>query len=228
MTWRVSSAVTVDGSGCVWAGCETPAVSEVTIVSAGQSLLPAAPPDWQLVATEGPGPFVTRAAYRRPDGVEVEWTSRRHRKGQGLRLLRVPPNAPAPALGRMRVPRRTWWISGLFAVGSICFAVGALPAYLDAVSARADGLTFFVGSIFFTCASYLSFVEAANSPGAIQAGPVHHLPFRAGRLAAAVDRLVGHGDPAGRHPLLQRDDVSGPARQFGRSARRTGSCGVPT
>ena len=42
-----------------------------------------------------------------------------------------------------------------------------------------DGLTFFVGSIFFTSASYLSFVEAANSPGAIDARPVHHLPFRA-------------------------------------------------
>ena len=154
-------------------------MSEATLVPAQQSLLPAAPSDWQLVATEGPGPFITRAAYRRPDGVEVEWTSRRHRKGQGLRLLHVPPSTPAPGLGRVRVPRRTWWISGLFAVGSICFALGALPVYLDAVSARTDGLTFFVGSIFFTSASYLSFVEAANSPGAVQTGPVHHhLPFR--------------------------------------------------
>ena len=153
-------------------------MSEARVVSAEQSRLPAVPSDWQLVATEGPGPFITRAEYRRPDGVEVEWTSRRHRKGQGLRLLRVPPSTPTPVLGRVRVPRRTWWISGLFAVGSICFALGALPAYLDAVSARTDGLTFFVGSIFFTCASYLSFVEAANSPGAVQTGPVRHLPFR--------------------------------------------------
>jgi hypothetical protein len=153
-------------------------MSAMTVGSAKQPLLPAAPADWQLVAAEGPGPFITRAAYRRPDGVEVEWTSRRHRKGQGLRLLRVPATAPAPAVVRSRVPRRTWWISGLFAVGSICFALGALPAYLDRVSARVDGLTFFVGSIFFTCASYLSFVEAANSPGAIQSKPVHHLPFR--------------------------------------------------
>ena len=153
-------------------------MSEARVVSAEQSLLPAAPADWQLVATEGPGPFITRAAYRRPDGVEVEWTSRRHRKGQGLRLLQAPPGTPAPVLARVGVPRRTWWISGLFAVGSICFALGALPAYVDAVSARTDGLTFFVGSIFFTCASYLSFVEAANSPGDVATGRVHHLPFR--------------------------------------------------
>ncbi len=66
----------------------------------------------------------------------------------------------------------------MFAVGSLCFALGALPPYLDNVSARVDGLTFFIGSIFFTCASYLCFVEAANSPGAVESEPVHHLPFR--------------------------------------------------
>ena len=70
--------------------CQTAAVSAMTVESATQPLLPAAPPDWQLVATDGPGPFVTRATYRRPDGVDVEWTSRRHRKGQGLRLSRTP------------------------------------------------------------------------------------------------------------------------------------------
>ena len=47
------------------------------------------------------------------------------------------------------------------------------------MSARTDGLTFFVGSIFFTCASYLSFVEAANSPGTIEAGPVRPPPVPA-------------------------------------------------
>jgi hypothetical protein len=137
----------------------------------------AAPADWDLIASEGLGPFTTRAEYRQPDGVEVEWTSRRHRKGQGLRVLRVPASAPSLVVERLPVPRRTWWIAGLFAVGSICFAVGALPAYIGAVSSRVDGLTFFVGSIFFTSASYLCFVEAASAPGAIGPSPVHHLPF---------------------------------------------------
>jgi hypothetical protein len=153
-------------------------MSALRVGSVERPLLPAAPADWQLVATEGPGPFVTRATYRRPDGVEFEWTSRRHRKSQGVRLVRAPATARAPAVGRTRVPRRTWCISGLFAVGSSCFALGALPAYLDSVSARTDGLTFFIGSVFFTCASYLCFLEAANAPGAIGTTPVHHVPFR--------------------------------------------------
>jgi hypothetical protein len=153
-------------------------VSAVTARAAERPGLPAAPRDWKLLVAEGLGPFTTRATYLRPDGVEVEWTSRRHRKGHGLRVMRTPPSTPAPAVGRIGVPRRTWWIAGLFAVGSACFAVGALPAYLGAVSARADGVTFFVGSIFFTCAAYLSFVEAANSPGAIESGPVHRHWFR--------------------------------------------------
>jgi hypothetical protein len=146
-------------------------------VGSAAHLLPAAPSDWQLVATEGPGPFITRAAYRTPDGIEIEWTSRRHRKGQGVRLV-AAPSTTAPVVPQRRVPRRTWWISGLFSVGSICFAVGALPAYLSRVSPRVDGLTFFVGSICFTCASYLCFLEAANSPGAIDDAQAPHRRFR--------------------------------------------------
>ena len=153
-----------------------------------QALLPAAPADWELVDAEGAGPFVTRARYRRSDGVEVEWTSRRHRKSQGVRLVQVPAGAPSPVVTRIGVPRRTWWISGLFAVGSICFAVGALPAYLNWVSPRVDGLTFFVGSILFTGAAYLSFLEAVNSPGSVAAEPVHRRRFRvAGWRPRSID-----------------------------------------
>jgi hypothetical protein len=147
----------------------------------------ATPADWDRIAAEGLGPFTTRAEYRQPDGVEVEWTSRRHRKGQGLRVLRMPASAPSLVVERIPVPHRTWWIASLFSVGSICFAVGALPAYIGAVSSRVDGLTFFVGSIFFTSASYLCFVEAASAPGAIGPSTAHHLPFR---LAAWRPRSI--------------------------------------
>ena len=161
-------------------GRTIPPVSDAE-VAASRARWPAAPADWELVSTEGFGPFVTRAEYRRPDGVEVEWTSRRHRKGQGLRLLSAPSTSSSSVAGAVHktgVPRRTWWIAGLFAVGSLCFALGALPAYFDRVSARVDGATFFVGSIFFTCASFLCFVEAIGSPGSIQHRPVRHLHFR--------------------------------------------------
>jgi hypothetical protein len=37
-----------------------------------------------------------------------------------------------------------------FALGSTCFLVGPFPGYLSLVGARADAITFFVGSILFT------------------------------------------------------------------------------
>ena len=49
-------------------------------------------------------------------------------------------------------------------LGASCFALGAIPAYVHAVGAAADSITFFVGSIFFTSASYLQLVQA-QSPG---------------------------------------------------------------
>ena len=60
------------------------------------------------------------------------------------------------------MPTHTWWIAGLFSAGSVCFALGSFPPYLDRVSSLADGLTFFIGSIGFTLASFLCFLEAAG------------------------------------------------------------------
>ena len=83
-------------------------------------------------------------------------------------------------LDRPGVPRRTWWIAVLFCIGSTCFTVGPLPAYESWVGTRWVGLTFFVGSIFFTSASYLCFVEASNAPDAVVDDPQrrHRGPFR--------------------------------------------------
>lgn len=57
---------------------------------------------------------------------------------------------------------RAWWIGVLFMVGSACFALGAAPGYAKLVGAHADGVTYFVGSIFFTSAAFLQFREAAT------------------------------------------------------------------
>jgi hypothetical protein len=51
-------------------------------------------------------------------------------------------------------------IAWLFIVGSACFVLGSVPAYLDAVGGVADGVTFVVGSIFFTSASLGQLVQA--------------------------------------------------------------------
>lgn len=66
--------------------------------------------------------------------------------------------------GRREV-RRTLsrWIAALFMVGSLLFALGAVPPYADHVDARAVALTFFVGSIFFTLAAYLQYVQTVNA-----------------------------------------------------------------
>ena len=64
----------------------------------------------------------------------------------------------------MWAPRsRVWWRGVLFAIGSLCFAVGALPFYARAVDVTIDSLTFFVGSIFFTTAALLQLLEARAS-----------------------------------------------------------------
>lgn len=42
-----------------------------------------------------------------------------------------------------------------FAVGSVCFLVGPFPGYAELVGGRADAVTFFVGSIFFTLGGWL-------------------------------------------------------------------------
>ena len=55
-------------------------------------------------------------------------------------------------------------IAWLFILGASCFALGTIPAYVRAVGASADAMTFFVGSIFFTSASYCQLLQA-QSPG---------------------------------------------------------------
>jgi hypothetical protein len=55
-------------------------------------------------------------------------------------------------------------IAWLFMLGASCFALGTIPAYVRTVGAAADAMTFFVGSIFFTSASYCQLVQA-QSPG---------------------------------------------------------------
>jgi hypothetical protein len=49
-----------------------------------------------------------------------------------------------------------WWIAVLFMIGSFAFALGAVPAYLDAVDVKIDSATFFAGSLFFTSAAFLA------------------------------------------------------------------------
>ncbi len=110
------------------------------------------PGEAQAGRTRGFGPFVTFIEYRRPDGLLQKWESRRQRKSR--------------AGGTWWAPRsRSWWIGVLFAIGSILFALGAVPGYLQAVGRLPDSVTFFVGSVFFTSAGFLQYWESVDSGG---------------------------------------------------------------
>ncbi len=63
--------------------------------------------------------------------------------------------------GSLFAPRHAWWwMAVLFAIGSVCFLVGPIPAFLDLVGPQADGAVFFVGSLFFTTAGTLQLRES--------------------------------------------------------------------
>src|SRR5260370_24100455 len=47
-------------------------------------------------------------------------------------------------------------------IGSACFALGAVPGYAGAAGVTADGVTFFVGSLFFTAAACGQFLQSNN------------------------------------------------------------------
>lgn len=53
-------------------------------------------------------------------------------------------------------------IAWLFIIGSALFVLGSVPAYVNAVGATADSVTYFVGSIFFTAASFAQLLQAQS------------------------------------------------------------------
>jgi hypothetical protein len=130
------------------------------------------------------GALATFVDHVRADGSVVRWESRRHRKHQ------------KPAAGSTWwAPRaRGWWIAILFAIGSLLFAVGSVPAYVSAVGALWDTVTYFVGSLFFTAASFLAYREAVDAaPPALNPKHRRVFTYQPGRIdwwATAV-QLVG-------------------------------------
>lgn len=120
------------------------------------------PEGWERVSTDGPGPFVTSEVLRRPDGALVRWRSRAHRKGTGGRATAARRSEARSARVWWRPRQRGWWMAILFAGGSLCFVAGAIASQWASASRAAIGVTFFVGSIFFTSAAYLQYSEAVN------------------------------------------------------------------
>jgi hypothetical protein len=70
-------------------------------------------------------------------------------------------SSPAGRTGRRRRLRREAWG---FAVGSLCFLVGAVPFYAEWAGAVGTGVTFFAGSIFFTAAAFIQLSLSGRRP----------------------------------------------------------------
>ncbi|MDR6970278.1 YrhK family protein [Leifsonia shinshuensis] len=65
-----------------------------------------------------------------------------------------------PVEKAIRLRREAWG----FAIGSLFFLVGAVPAYQLAVGAVATDLTFFVGALFFTAAAFIQLALSGRRP----------------------------------------------------------------
>lgn len=86
-------------------------------------------------------------------------------------------------------------VATLFMIGSSCFALGSVPAYASAVGAVPTAVTYFIGSLFFTSASFGQLLQAqtpAVAPSPHTEATPAPLRFRAwlphdrGWLAAAT------------------------------------------
>jgi hypothetical protein len=134
---------------------------------------PQAPPGWTAVGRRKVGPFTVRVTFRRDDGATTEWRSRAHRKSASL--ISRPGGS-----GWWAPHRASWWIGVLFAVGSTCFAVGPFPGFVQLVGPGADAAVFFAGSLFFTAAAALQYLETVNT----DRGPARHGARRRMRVVA--------------------------------------------
>ena len=116
----------------------------------------------------------------------------------------------------MRPVRLNLALASLFAIGSACFALGSMPAYANAVGATADSITFFVGSLFFTAASYLQLVQAQTPAmtGVDERSQHVRSPLTLVGMAAARPRVAVRRRPVPRHPVLQHQHPrrAGPQR----------------
>jgi hypothetical protein len=123
---------------------------------------PNTPAGWTPVGRRSIGPFTTHITYQQLDGSVVSWSSRGHRKHASLlsRVRRRREHVHEAAR------HASWWIGILFAAGSVCFLVAPIPWFLNLVGPETDGAVFFVGSILFTSAAALQWLETINAdPG---------------------------------------------------------------
>ncbi len=128
-----------------------------------------------IARSHGFGPFITYRICRLATGRHLVATSRRHRKNLPPHEVESDSDATAApatrgtAFHQFFAPGRLgWWVAVCFGIGSIHFLVGALAATWPILfpvvlrDATIVDRVFFVGSIFFTTAAWLQWLEVLN------------------------------------------------------------------
>lgn len=166
-----------------------------------------------VIDHSGPGSgYISKAVHSFVDGSQKIVTSRRHRKGRGPILIdpkgvkQVPVGQKNPWLRFWAPSRLTWWVAVLFIIGSALFALGGYEITFKQESPAlwTEGMTldwiFFIGSIFFTAASYCQLLESINAGDSEGLYPNENLsdkfiwmswqPKRIGYMASLI-QLIG-------------------------------------
>lgn len=125
--------------------------------------------EWHEISRQGPAGFVTRVEHKHESGIRAIETTRRDRKKRGPHYQPSPQTNIMDAWLHWWAPARlAWWVAVTFIIGSSCFIAGAGMALIPFFSGSSYNAVFInqvyaVGSVFFSLASYLQFVEAINS-----------------------------------------------------------------
>jgi hypothetical protein len=126
----------------------------------------------------------------------------------------------------MRPARLNAVTASLFIAGSACFVIGSVPAYAAAVGVTADALTYVIGAVGFTAASFLQLLQVQTPwPADAGAAPLvvwRPLPHDRNWLAAitqfpgtllfnvsTVAALAGDASVDQQDRLVWRPDVYG-------------------
>ena len=126
------------------------------------------PQHWQHLKSRGAAYFTTQVIHRLPSGNFHIWSSRRFRKRRGTEIrareeIKQPERQKRHGQYWDWQPQSlTWWIGFIFTVGSLLFAIGAIPAMFPNPPEQKIALINFIGSVCFTIGSYAAFLEAIN------------------------------------------------------------------
>lgn len=115
------------------------------------------PRDWKRIAERKFGNFITEIELLDDVGRHILWNARRHRKGLGP-LADKKISRAETFTQHLNGP-----IAGLFIVGASLFIVGSLLSLLVSAPEFSPGRIFFAGSIFFTSAAYVQYLQSINN-----------------------------------------------------------------